>query len=180
MDNGFIVPYRPGSTGAMGGPGRASPARCWPYASKPVAWPPRQIRAAGPPPWRHGGWDQREGGWGGCSATSGQRGWEPLPARKASSQTLGRPYRKPTQVGWCQGTKADGGPSVKELGNLTPYLRKKGCPVRVRPLLPPREQRAQPEGVAAQRPRRLFTKNTGLREGASRRMGADACPVPAG
>ncbi len=58
-----------------------------------------------------------------------------MPARKASSQTLGRPYRKPTLVGWCKGTKADGGPSVKELGNLTPYLRKKGCPARVRPSL---------------------------------------------
>ncbi len=33
-------------------------------------------------------------------------------------------------------------------------------------------------GVAVNRPRRLFTKNTGLREVVRRGMGADACPVP--
>jgi hypothetical protein len=34
--------------------------------------------------------------------------------------------------------------------------------------------------AAVSRPRRLFTKNTGLREPARGSMGADACPVPEG
>ena len=32
-------------------------------------------------------------------------------------------------------------------------------------------------GVAAKRPKRLFTKNTGLCKAARRRIGSDACPV---
>ncbi len=35
------------------------------------------------------------------------------------------------------------------------------------------------EGVAVKRPKRLFTKNTGLCEVVRRRIGADACPVTA-
>jgi hypothetical protein len=34
--------------------------------------------------------------------------------------------------------------------------------------------------AAVSRPRRLFNKNTGLREPARGSMGADACPVPEG
>ena len=34
--------------------------------------------------------------------------------------------------------------------------------------------------AAVTRPRRLFTKNTGLRKVVRQRMGADACPVPEG
>ena len=37
--------------------------------------------------------------------------------------------------------------------------------------------RAEPAGVAAKRPKRLFIKNTGLCKAASRRIGSDACPV---
>ena len=33
------------------------------------------------------------------------------------------------------------------------------------------------EGAAVKRPKRLFTKNTGLCEVVRRRIGADACPV---
>ena len=36
------------------------------------------------------------------------------------------------------------------------------------------------EGAAVKRPKRLFTKNTGLCEVERRRIGADACPVPEG
>ena len=39
---------------------------------------------------------------------------------------------------------------------------------------------AETQGASEQRPRRLFTKNTAIREGASRRMGGDTCPVPEG
>jgi hypothetical protein len=37
-----------------------------------------------------------------------------------------RPYRKPTPVGREKSPKVNERPSVKELGKLTPYLRKKG------------------------------------------------------
>ncbi len=37
-----------------------------------------------------------------------------------------RPYRKPTLVGKEQSLQVHERPSVKELGKLTPYLRKKG------------------------------------------------------
>ena len=40
--------------------------------------------------------------------------------------------------------------------------------------------RVEPEGAAVKRPKRLFTKNTGLCEVERRRIGADACPVPEG
>ena len=39
---------------------------------------------------------------------------------------------------------------------------------------------AKLEGAAVKRPKRLFTKNTGLCEVERRRIGADACPVPEG
>ena len=38
----------------------------------------------------------------------------------------------------------------------------------------------EPAGAAAKRPKRLFTKNTGLCKAARRRIGSDACPVPEG
>ena len=40
--------------------------------------------------------------------------------------------------------------------------------------------RIEPEVAAVKRPKRLFTKNTGLCEVDRRRIGADACPVPEG
>ena len=56
---------------------------------------------------------------------------------------------------------------VKELGKMTPERREKGCSGRV----------SKPERAAVNRPRRLFSKNTGLCEAARRSIGADACPV---
>ena len=47
--------------------------------------------------------------------------------RKTSSELLRRPYRKPTQVDEDKNPKAFERTPVKELGLLTPYLRKKGC-----------------------------------------------------
>ena len=38
------------------------------------------------------------------------------------------PYRTPTPVGRGTSPQVNERTSVKELGNLTPYLRKKGCP----------------------------------------------------
>ena len=35
----------------------------------------------------------------------------------------------------------------------------------------------KPEGAAVKRPKRLFSKNTGLCEAERRSIGADACPV---
>ncbi len=53
---------------------------------------------------------------------------------------------------------------MKELGKLTPYVRKKGA-------LPVREG-------AEKRLWELFIKNTALCKDASRRIQSDACPIP--
>ena len=57
---------------------------------------------------------------------------------------------------------------------MAPQLREKGCRWGWRDLLP------EPLAAAANRPKRLFTKNTGLCQAARRRIGSDACPVPEG
>ena len=62
---------------------------------------------------------------------------------------------------------------VKELGKMTPNLRKKGC-LSSFPGSPGGEQ------AAKKRLNRLFTKNIGLCEGETLRIGADTCPVPEG
>jgi hypothetical protein len=82
------------------------------------------------------------------------------------------PYRKPTPVGRGNSPQVIERPSVKELGKLTPYLRKKGCPSIF--LV------GGGEGAARTRLNRLFTKNTGLCERESGSIGADSCPVPEG
>lgn len=65
-----------------------------------------------------------------------------------------RPYRKPTLVDRGKSPKAIERTTVKELGKLTPYLRKKGCPGRIRNYF-------ESAGGRRKRPKRLFTKNTG-------------------
>jgi hypothetical protein len=92
--------------------------------------------------------------------------------RKASSQIVFRPYRKPTQVGKEESPQVNERPSVKELGKLTPYLWKKGGPGSV--------SFGRHERAAQNRLNRLFTKNTGLCERESGSIGADSCPVPEG
>src|ERR1700753_3429237 len=47
---------------------------------------------------------------------------------KPLARIILRPYRKPTLVGRGKSPQVNERPSVKELGKLTPYLRKKGCP----------------------------------------------------
>ena len=84
------------------------------------------------------------------------------------------PYRTPTPVGRGTPPKVNERTSVKELGKLTPYLRKKGCPGSFLAL--PQEG----ERAAVKRLKRLFTKNTGLCQRASGCIGADSCPVPEG
>ncbi len=61
-----------------------------------------------------------------CPQGRGSR-LDPKPPRKASSEIVLRPYRKPTLVGREKYPKVIERPSVKELGKMTPYLRKKGC-----------------------------------------------------
>ena len=98
------------------------------------------------------------------------------PAQKSRSATTpGGPYRTPTPVGWGTSPKVDERSLVKELGKLAPSLREKGRPASVSRASP--EER---EGAAGSGLKRLFTKNTGLCHGASRRIGADAGPVPEG
>ena len=55
---------------------------------------------------------------------------------------------------------------VKELGKMTPYFGRRGA-----------LSGCKPERAAVNRPRRLFSKNTGLCEAVRRSIGADACPV---
>ena len=76
--------------------------------------------------------------------------------------------------GRVEHTEAIGGTAVKELGTMAPQLREKGCRLAWTDWL--RERRA----AAANRPKRLFTKNTGLCQAARRSIGSDACPVPEG
>jgi hypothetical protein len=96
----------------------------------------------------------------------------PRPPRKAASQIFLCPYRKPTLVGRGNAPQVNERPSVKELGKLTPYLRKKGCLSSF--------HFGGGEQVARNWLKRLFTKNTGLCERESGSIGADSCPVPEG
>ena len=86
------------------------------------------------------------------------------------------PYRIPTPVGRGNPPKVNERTSVKELGKLTPYLRKKGCPSSLLSLC----AGTGSERAAGNWLKRLFTKNTGLCERASGSIGADSCPVPEG
>ncbi len=98
----------------------------------------------------------------------------PMPPRKASNQMPFCPYRKPTPVGRGNTPQVNERTSVKELGKLTPYLRKKGCPSSFLFV------GTEGEGDARNWLKRLFTKNTGLCERESGHIGADSCPVPEG
>jgi hypothetical protein len=97
-----------------------------------------------------------------------------MPPRKAASERVVCPYRKPTQVGREKSPKVSERTSVKELGKLTPYLRKKGYLSSFSPA------RERDEQVTENWLKRLFTKNTGLCEHESGSIGADSCPVPEG
>src|SRR5579863_1674860 len=99
----------------------------------------------------------------------------PRPPRKASGETQLCPYRKPTPVGRGNAPKVNERTSVKELGKLTPYLWKKGCLSSFGGC-----DARWGEEVAGNWLKRLFTKNTGLCQRASGRIGADSCPVPEG
>ena len=93
---------------------------------------------------------------------------------KPLARCLFCPYRTPTPVGRGNPPQVNERTSVKELGKLTPYLRKKGCPSSLV------SARTRGEGAAGNWLKRLFTKNTGLCERASGSIGADSCPVPEG
>ena len=47
--------------------------------------------------------EQRE-----CSASAGQTRMSRLPGKPLKRYYMGKPYRKPTQVGWCKCTKVNG------------------------------------------------------------------------
>src|SRR5256885_12819030 len=97
-----------------------------------------------------------------------------MPPRKASRE-IERARTKTDTGGQVENTKVIGRTLVKELGKMAPQLREKGRPGKVTFL-----RGMEPEGAAVKRPKRLFTKNTGLCEVVRRRIGADACPVPEG
>ena len=61
------------------------------------------------------------------SAQAGGSHWALGRQEKPLARPHVRPYRTPTQVGRGNSPQVNERPSVKELGKLTPYLRKKGC-----------------------------------------------------
>ena len=97
-----------------------------------------------------------------------------MPPRKTARASSAGARTKTDTGGRVEHTEAIGGTVVKELGIMAPQLREKGCRCPWTDLL--RERGA----AAANRPKRLFTKNTGLCQAARRRIGSDACPVPEG
>ena len=97
-----------------------------------------------------------------------------MPPRKTARASAAGARTKTDTGGRVEHTEAIGGTVVKELGTMAPQLREKGCRRAWRDLLPERM------AAAVDRPKRLFTKNTGLCKAARRRIGSDACPVPEG
>jgi hypothetical protein len=89
------------------------------------------------------------------------------PATKSPRRTTRRPVPQSDTGGPGEHPQAFGRTLVKELGKMTPYPRYKGC------------SRRKP-GAAANRLRRLFTKNTGRCQRASGRIASDACSVSVG
>ena len=86
--------------------------------------------------------------------------------KRARRKTGARPYRRPTQVGRQSMPRRTGQPRPRNSAKQPRNFGRRGAP---------------PKGGAAEtRPRRLFTKNTGLCKAARRRIGSDACPVPEG
>ena len=98
----------------------------------------------------------------------------PCPLEKPRGRCSAGARTKTDTGGRVEHTEAIGGTVVKELGIMAPQLREKGCRWGWRDSLP------EPPAAAANRPKRLFTKNTGLCQAARRRIGSDACPVPEG
>jgi hypothetical protein len=64
----------------------------------------------------------------GPSASNRAEVMGPCRQEKPLARSMVCPYRKPTLVGRGNSPQVIERPSVKELGKLTPYLRKKGCP----------------------------------------------------
>ena len=71
-----------------------------------------------------------------------------------------RPYRKPSLVDTGKYRKVNERSSVKELGKLTPYLRKKGFPALVKGLAPGARggRREQAQATVYQKHRSLRTR----------------------
>ena len=97
-----------------------------------------------------------------------------MPPRKTARASSAGARTKTDTGGRVEHTEAIGGTVVKELGIMAPQLREKGCRWGWT------DQLREPPAAAANRPKRLFTKNTGLCQAARRRIGSDACPVPEG
>ena len=82
-------------------------------------------------------------------------------AKKSLSRVNRCPYRKPTQVGEERILRRAGELSLR---NSAKWPRNFG-------------RRGAERSAAVKRPKRLFSKNTGLCEAERRSIGADACPV---
>jgi hypothetical protein len=110
MDSRSRFLHRTGRVCSDGGTRRGKDAaRNGQRALAHVGGPGRQT------PWG----DNAEVGWEGWLRDQSE-GFAPEPPRKASSEWLVRPYRKPTLVDWQNTAKVNGRTFAKELGNMTP------------------------------------------------------------
>ena len=147
----------------MGGRGGLGPGAAMP--SNPVGRARRQIRGPVTPR------GERKG-----SPRGRTERIEAVPPRKASSEGIACPYRKPTQVGWSSRPRWAREPRSRNSANWPRNFGRRGAPRSVT-----RPCGGEREGAAVTRPRRLFTKNTGpCQRAACGRIGAETCPVPVG
>ena len=93
---------------------------------------------------------------------------------KPRREYMVRPYRKPTQVGEARSLRRSSELVVKELGKMPRNFGRRGA------ALGEATCSAEPKRAAENRPKRLFSKNTGVCKVVRRRIGTDACPVPEG
>ena len=99
---------------------------------------------------------------------------EPTLPGKTPRQGPRRPYQNRHR--WAgrayRGDRGNHGQGTRHNRSVTSG---EGVPLQVEGLLLP-----EPAAAAAKRPKRLFTKNTGLCQPARGSIGSDACPVPEG
>src|SRR6185437_16398473 len=93
------------------------------------------------------------------------------PGRQEKPRRVVRADRTANRHWWAGGRspEVNGRPLAKELGNLPPYLRKKGGPRVGGPAGPSGCGPGEPKRAAVHGPERLFNKNTGLCERGSGR-----------
>jgi len=143
------IPELPGTRYHDGGTQEAT--RAW--RGRPQGWRQveacREIRQANP---------AGRQSWGAGARPQGRKVADATLPRKASKECSGYPYRKPTQVGEEKILRREWEHPFRNSAKWPRNFGRRGAPVAWR------GSPAEREGVAVKRPRRLFTKNTGLCE----------------